>query len=225
MSSLKKTWKIIKFFLGALLLAIIGVCVIIWAKRNDHVNGRLFGVEYTLSADQKSYILTEYGVPFNFEKTFVVPSSYNGKPVSEIGPYAFYWCGGLRNVIISDSITSIGDHAFDECLNIESITIGKNVTNIWDQAFCDCLDLKYVIIPKSVTFIGEDAFLCGNALTRYYYAGTEDDWDKINIKDPSNEFIDTFRGVIYYYSEEQPEKAGNYWHYDAKGEIAVWGEQ
>ena len=43
----------------------------------------------------------------------VIPSSYQGKPVTSIGSSAFYSCGKLTSVTIPDSVTSIGDRAFD----------------------------------------------------------------------------------------------------------------
>ena len=49
--------------------------------------------------------------------------------------------------------------------------------------------------------------------------GTAGDWDAIEILNDNEDLINATR---YYYSETAPTEAGNYWHYDANGEIEVW---
>ena len=68
----------------------------------------------------------------------VIPSSYQGKPVTSIGSSAFYSCGKLTSVTIPDSVTSIGDGVFSYCYSLWRVTIGNSVTSIGDQAFYDC---------------------------------------------------------------------------------------
>ena len=74
-------------------------------------------------------------------------------------------------------------------------------------------------IPDSVTSIGEGAFDDCRGLTTVYYTGTEAEWSKISIGPDNSNLIWATR---YYYSETEPTAAGNYWHYDENGEVAVW---
>ncbi len=201
--------KILDFILGVFIVPLIVVLLIIRIG-----NGRPFGIEYIPNEDGASYTLSDYGW-CNKDKVFIVPSSYNGKPVTKIGEKAFAFCK-FESIVLPDSITSIESNAFSSC-NIKNLTIGNGVTSIGDQALYTQYGLKHVTIPKSVTIIGKEAFRCGNVLTCYYYAGTEDDWANIEIKAGNQ-----FNGTIYYYSETMPTEDGNYWHYDANGEIAVW---
>jgi len=72
----------------------------------------------------------------------------------------------LKNVIISDNVTSIGWGAFSGCTGLTSITIPDSVTSIGSNAFQDCLGLTSVIVPDSVTSIDWGAFSgCNNLET------------------------------------------------------------
>ena len=54
-------------------------------------------------------------------------------------------CTGLKNVDITDGVTSIGEAAFSGCAGIESLYISNSIENIGDNAFAGCnniLDIK-----------------------------------------------------------------------------------
>lgn len=71
----------------------------------------------------------------------------------------------IKNIIISEGVTSIGDRAFYCCYNLEDITIPDSITNIGERSFGFCESLKNIIIPNSVISIGEWAFSnCDNLL-------------------------------------------------------------
>jgi hypothetical protein len=64
----------------------------------------------------------------NASGTLVIPSSYNGKPVTAIGNNAVRGCTSLTSVTIPDSVTSIGNHAFQSCSSLTSVTIGNTAS-------------------------------------------------------------------------------------------------
>ena len=80
-----------------------------------------------------SYSVT--AVPKSTSGNITIPSSLGGKPVTNIGPTAFYACSGLTNVTIHDGVTNIGDYAFTGCSSLTSVTIPNSVTNIGNYAF------------------------------------------------------------------------------------------
>lgn len=177
----------------------------------------------------------------------VIPSEYNGVPVTKIIKGAFSGCSNLTSVTIPDSVTSIGNSAFMDCSSLASVTIPNSVTSIGDYAFEGCSNLTNVTIPDSVTIIGGYAFaFCssltnitipdsvtsiGNyafydcsSLTSVYYAGTSQEWSEIAINEYGNDNLTS--ATIYYYSETEPTEEGNCWHYDTDGLTPiVWVKQ
>ena len=67
--------------------------------------------------------------------SLTIPSTYNGKPVTQIGRSAFLKCANLTSIIIPNSVTSIGSSAFKDCDSLTSITIPDSVTSIDSAAF------------------------------------------------------------------------------------------
>lgn len=95
----------------------------------------------------------------------VIPSTYNGKPVSSIGDSAFWDKKSLTSITIPDSVISIGNYAFYHCEGLTSITIPNSVISIGDNAFQNCKSLTNIVIPNSVISIGNDAFKYCTSLT------------------------------------------------------------
>lgn len=83
-----------------------------------------------------------------------------------VGSYAFYNCGELVTVILSESITSIGDYAFYDCNSLQSVTLGSKVTYLGDFAFSGCNNLDNLDLPSSLINIGNGAFEWCSRLTR-----------------------------------------------------------
>ena len=63
----------------------------------------------------------------------------------------------IKNIVLSEEMTSIGDYAFSECSNLEEISI-----------------------PENITSVGENAFLNCDALKKINYAGTKEEWRQVN---------------------------------------------
>jgi hypothetical protein len=185
--------------------------------------------------------------------TILSSITYNGIDyTTHIGPSAFYECGLLTSVVISGGVTHIGPSAFSGCNNlskvnylgtidewvqIEFATYNSNptyyakdlyindnlvteaklttVTKINDYAFYNCESLTSIVIPKSVTNIGSFAFSSCNELTIYCEAEKQlttwtSNWNNSN--------------VVYWYRENQPIEAGNYWHY-VEGVPTAWEKE
>jgi hypothetical protein len=120
------------------------------------------GLEYYRSDDEKSYRVV---VGTCTDTDIIIPSIFNGLPVTSISDDAFYRCTRLTSIVIPDSVTSIGDSAFYYCTSLTSVVIPENVTSIGNDAFCWCKSLTSIDIPDSVTSIGDGAFSVCKSLT------------------------------------------------------------
>ena len=109
-----------------------------------------------------------------------IPSSYNGKKVTAIGPYAFFFNETLKGVTIPSTVTRIekyafknsaiesitipdwvtfvGYGAFDCCFSLTSVKLPDNLKVIEGETFNGCSKLVDISIPKTVTHIGLNAF-------------------------------------------------------------------
>ena len=92
----------------------------------------------------------------------VIPESVNTYLVASISDHAFWFCSGLTEVAIPNSVTSIGERAFSGCSSLTEVAISNSVISIGGEAFHNCFGLTEMTIPNSVTSIGDGAFqFCG----------------------------------------------------------------
>ena len=88
----------------------------------------------------------------------IIPETLDGRRVTAIGDYAFFWCMSLTSVEIPQSVTRIGTCAFQHCWNLRSARIPDRVDRIGPSAFGYCRPLAEVTIPRGVTDIGPGTF-------------------------------------------------------------------
>ena len=118
-----------------------------------------------------------------------------GDSVTTIGDHAFYHCDSLTSVTVPDSVTSLGGCSFIDCTSLTSVTIGNGLTSIAYNAFYRCDGLICVTIPDSVTSIEAGVFNSCISLADVYYAGTESQWNAIDIGSNNSTLDDA---TIYY---------------------------
>ena len=147
------------------------------------------------------------------DATFQIPDS-----VTEIGGYAFYYCTNLTDIDIPDSVRTIGRYALYGCEKLSSIELPDGVTAIEEYTFSESDNLKSVIIGKEVTSIANGVFSYCKNLKVVYFKGSEEEWSKISIGTNNKSLTSA---TVYYYSENEPEREGNYWHY-ADGVPTAW---
>ena len=88
----------------------------------------------------------------------------------------------IREITISEGVTSIGQYAFEECTNVTSISIPSSVTELNEYCFSACKSLENITIPQSVTRIANGVFDACEKLTDIYYGGTDASWKNITFR-------------------------------------------
>lgn len=100
---------------------------------------------------------------------------------------------GIRgSITLPDTLTYIADHAFRSREGLAGVSIPTSVTGIGEGAFTGCVGLSWILIPDSVTAIGSNAFNREDSAECYLehvlYAGTEEQWSRIDIGPNNDDF-------------------------------------
>lgn len=135
-----------------------------------------------------------------------------------------------RAFYIREGVTRIGAFAFGGEKELEFVYIADSLEEIGARAFTGCESLSHVVIKSGVKVIQNAAFDCCDSLASVYYEGTSEEWSNLTIIFDTTTNEDHYYGgnsyltsaTRYYYSEAEPTEEGNFWHYDAEGNVVVW---
>ena len=95
----------------------------------------------------------------------VIPDTYEGKPVTEIGSFSNY--SNMTSITIPESVTSIGYSAFYNCTGLTSITIPNSVTSIGYWAFSGCSGLTSINVDaNNPNYSSQDGVLYNKTMTQ-----------------------------------------------------------
>lgn len=123
-----------------ILLILIGSLLVACKRKNTTED--LQGYTFALRGDEYAII------GFNGTKTeIILPTEYEGKPITIIGDSAFYQ-SNVTKVTISDSIKTVADYAFAVCSSLKTIYLSKSVTTIGDNAFVECWSLSNIEVAE-----------------------------------------------------------------------------
>ncbi len=76
--------------------------------------------------------------------------------ITGVGGFKDY--SSLRQVTLSETVTTIGDSAFAGCTALRQVSGMQNVQTIGDSAFADCAALRNVALSKQLSVLGSYAF-------------------------------------------------------------------
>ncbi len=119
-------------------------------EKEFYTEGLTFSVNKTLDG----YVVSGYN---GTDNEVVIPSSYDGYPVTGIMTYAFNGNQVIKKVTLPDTIETIEQNAFSNS-SISEINIPESVTVIKEAAFYYCENLKSVTLHKTLKTIGDYAF-------------------------------------------------------------------
>ena len=122
--------------------------------------------------------------------------------ITEIGESAFRNCQSLKAIKIPSSLKTIDEYVFSDCNNLQNVTISDGVKNLEGMSF-GFANFKSIFLPKSIERIA-GAFELSD-LTDIYYAGSKDDWNKIEIIYSLNDSLET---ATIHYNSTGPDDPG-----------------
>lgn len=139
-----------------LLLTILLSALVLSSCNNHKFQG--FGTEFILNSDKASYTLSY--MYLGKKGDVVIPSEYNGLPITRIRKNVFWNEHYVENLTIPATVTHINDYAFENCINLEKVTFesGSQLEDINNCAFADCYSLREIELPENVEHIGGNAF-------------------------------------------------------------------
>ena len=142
------------------------------------------------------YISYPEQLPWN---NYYVNQAIIASGVTTIDRSMFYYNDSLETVTIGDTVTSIGDDAFHGCESLQNVefTVRQTFsgTTIGNNAFLNCNNLSSISLPVDLDTIGSEAFDGCTSLTDVYYAGTESDWNAVNIESGNEPLL---QATIHY---------------------------
>lgn len=120
----------------------------------------------------------------NMPEDVVLPTTYNGRVVTQIAEFAFVEMdmstGNIKNqytalekLIIPEGYTTVGEHAFLGCTNLKRVVFPSTMTTIGTSAFLGCSSLVAMFIPESVTEISNHLTNGSGELTVYCEAESQ----------------------------------------------------
>ena len=154
--------------------------------------------------------------------------------VTTLGASAFAVCESLDGFVIPPLVTTLQTRLFQGC-KFDFIDIPEGVTTIGEYAFA-CKATR-ITLPKSLSRI--EGLGLWDELQTIYYKGAGYDWENVDFSEKAQPVTDkagniirefsvksiinriTDAGELYYYSETEPTKSGNFWHY-SDGEPVAW---
>ena len=114
-----------------------------------HGSGAMWDWDYETDAPWKQYSNDE------LDKSLIDKVIINAG-VTTIGDFAFF-CSGVREFSIADTVTSLGENAFNYCYNLSSVSLPDGIATIPDSAFFESA-VSNIKLPESLKIIEGDAF-------------------------------------------------------------------
>lgn len=96
----------------------------------------------------------------------IIPDEINGKPVVEIGEYAFANNSMLQSIKLGKNVKFIQKNAFNNMQELSTFESNESLQSIGNEAFSNCGKLNTVILNEGLTIIGENAFQNCNYLSK-----------------------------------------------------------
>lgn len=137
-------------------------------------------------------------------KTVVIPSTYEGLPVTRIYQNAFKNKVAIEKVVLPEGLVSIDEYAFYGCTNLVDISFPSTLKTIGRYSFGILPYLENVVLPEGLERIEDFAFVCDESLRSLTLPSTLK-WFGSNCLTGVNALAYTSKnGIDYLGNEENP---------------------
>ncbi len=114
--------------------------------------------------------------------------------VTTIGEYAFYRCTNLEEMTIPSTADVLGYRAFGFCKALKEVKLPEGVRVIESRCFDFCEGIERIWLPLSLRALDIIGFHGTTALKEVYYAGTEESWDQMRL---SQVYVEEGNDLVY----------------------------
>lgn len=135
------------------------------------------GLEFELNFDGESYSVI--GIGTCTDEDIVIPSKYEGKPVTEIGEEAFYCVDTMKSIKIPNTVTYIASYAFEDCTGLTELILPDSVTAVGAQAFWYS-GIQSLTIGSGVEDLHSSAVLCCESLTEIVVSESNEHYKSVD---------------------------------------------
>ena len=143
--------------------------ILIGEKENSCLTGKskyyspnLTDNKLVYSLENEEVTITDY---LGIDTSITIPTEIDGKKAISIGEYAFRSCSSIKEITLSEGLTSIGNSAFINCSSLTKIILPEGLTSIGNSAFSECSNLTEINLPEGLTTIEWGAFSECSSLT------------------------------------------------------------
>lgn len=92
------------------------------------------------------------------DKSILIPSQIDDKPVSHIAERAFYENETVKSIVVQNGVEMIEFEAFARCVSLEYVQIPDSVTYLGNGAFIYCYSLKKADLGNGISILGQCLF-------------------------------------------------------------------
>lgn len=144
--------KVLCLFFLCFLLLLFSSCEKVPSEKTETED-----YEIRITSDGTAEIVKFIG---NISELTVIPSEYEGYPITKICDDAFRDSTRVKNVVIPESITEIGTCAFNTCHYLETVVFngGESEIILGNGIFGSCENLKKVTLEGNIVHIPKSCF-------------------------------------------------------------------
>lgn len=124
----------------------------------------IFGGASYFPATIKSVTVISGDIPASYFSGCNTITTISIQNSTSVGEKAFYYCTGLTNITLANTIKTIGNNAFEKCSSLETISLPADLESLGASAFYNCKKIKNITIPKKVKALRTYVFYYCEAL-------------------------------------------------------------